>query len=263
MSKLTVTGYQKNGVTCRDAGTTCSLTGSTITGVGPSAQIAENGFEGYGVAKVTVSGNKVRGNSYTGGGSGNQATGLLILDVGTVTAKSNHLTSNDINGYFGNDGGGPTPGTWTISGNTVTSATSAVSVGQGYGDGIVLDSTSNAVSVANNIVTKSAEYGIALYGASGATVSTNTVTGSASDGIYVGGPGTTLYTATGNSISSNTVKGNHGNGINADTNSANNTFTSNIAKYNLLYDLRDAGSGNSWVTNTCAPAHDSSPAGLC
>lgn len=262
MAKMTVSGYQKNGVTCRDAGTSCTLTGSHITGVGPTSQIAENGFEGYGVASITATNDTVSGDSYTGGGSGNQATGLLILDVGTVSATHNHLSSNDINGYFSTDGSGPSPGTWTISSNTVTHAT-AGSAAAGYGDGIVLDSTTNSVTVSMNTVKTSAEYGIALYGASNATVSGNTVSNNKSDGIYVGGPGSTLPTSGGDTISSNTVSSNHGNGINADTSSAGDTFTSNIANFNALFDLKDAGTANTWTTNTCQPAHDSSPAGLC
>jgi parallel beta-helix repeat protein len=91
------------------------------------------------------------------------------------------------------------------------------------------------------------------------------VTTNKSDGIYVGGPGSaaSATTSTGNTISSNTVNFNHGNGINADTSSATNTFTGNTANYNLLYDLKDAGSSNTWMSNTCRPAHDSNPAGLC
>lgn len=263
MGKMTVSGYQKNGVTCRDAGTSCTLTGSHITGVGPTSGNAENGFEGYGVASVTVTNDTVTGDSYTGGGS-NQATGLLILDVGTVSATHNHLSSNDINGYFSTDGSGPSAGTWTISSNTVTHATSPGIAG--YGDGIVLDSTVNTVTVSANTVKTSAEYGIALYGASNATVSGNTVSKNKSDGIYIGGPGSTLPTSGGNgpdAISSNTVASNHGNGINADTNSTGDTFTSNIANFNALFDLKDAGMLNMWMGNTCQPAHDSSPAGLC
>jgi parallel beta-helix repeat protein len=262
MSKLTVSAFQKNGVTCRDAGTSCKLTGSHITGVGPTSQIAENGFEGYGVASITATGDTVSGDSYTGGGSGNQATGLLILDVGTVSATHNHLSNNDIGGYFADDGTGPSAGTWTISNNTVTHAT-AGSAAAGYGDGIVLDSTTNSVTVSMNTVKTNAEYGIALYGASNATVTGNTVSNNSSDGIYVGGPGSTLPTSGADKISSNTVTSNHGNGINADTSSGGNTFTSNAANFNVLFDLKDAGTGNMWTTNTCMPAHDSSPAGLC
>ena len=270
MSKLVVNTYDKNGVTCDDAGTTCTLNRSAITGIGKTGLIAQNGFQGYGAAKVTLAGDTVKGNSYSGGGPNNEATGLLIADVaGAVSVTGSHLSGNDINGYFGNDGGGtlPVTGTWTISGNTVTGATDNVSGGQaGYGDGIVVDSTTNPVMVMGNTVKTSAEYGISLTGPTGATISTNTVTGSKSDGIYVGGPGTNGLGATGNTISSNTTNNNHRDGIFADTDATANQFTGNTANYNTRYDLEDANgatSTNTWSTNTCHPAHDSNPAGLC
>jgi parallel beta-helix repeat protein len=267
MSKLTVSHYDKNGVTCDDAGTTCTLTGSHITGIGKTGLIAQNGFQGYDAASVSLSGDTVSHNSYSGGGAGNAATGLLIFDVGTVSASDNSLSANDVNGYFGDDGSGPAAGTWTVSGNTVTGATDNVTGGEaGYGDGIDLDSTSNRVTISDNTVTKSAEYGIALTGATGATVTGNMVTGNHSDGIYVGGPGSVsgASDSSGNTITSNTASNNKGDGIFADTDSSGNLFHANIANYNIRYDLEDAtGTSNTWSGNTCRPAGDSSPAGLC
>jgi parallel beta-helix repeat protein len=264
MSELNVNNFEKNGITCDDAGTTCTVKKSDITGIGPTSQIAANGFQGYDAASVKLTGDKVTGNSYTGGGAGDEATGLLIYDVGTVTATSNHLTDNDVNGYFGSDGNGPTAGTWTISKNTVTGATDNVSGGYaGYGWGIQLDSTTNAVSITDNTVKSSAVYGIALTGVSNATVSGNTVAKNGSDGIYVGGPGGMANDSTDNVIESNTANNNSGDGINADTDSTGNSFTGNTAEYNLTYDLQDSGTGNTWSSNTCKPAHDSNPSGLC
>jgi parallel beta-helix repeat protein len=263
MNKLTVNTFDKNGITCRDATTSCTVTNSHVTGIGPTSLIAQNGIEGYGVASITLTNDTVKKDSYTGGGGPAQATGLLVLDVGTVSATSNHLSLNDINGYFADDGTGPPAGTWTITGNTVSGATQPG--GQlGYGDGIVLDSTTNPVTISGNTVTTSKEYGIALYGASNAQVTGNTVTGSKSDGIYVGGPGSfSSPTSAGNTISTNTSNSNKGDGIHADTNSASNTFSGNTTHYNLLYDLQDAGSSNVWTSDTCLPANDSNPAGLC
>jgi parallel beta-helix repeat protein len=266
MSGLTVKSYDKNGVTCDDAGTTCTLAGSHITGIGKTGLIAQNGFQGYDAASVTLTNDTVSHNSYSGGGAGNAATGLLVFDVGTVSASGNFLSANDVNGYFGDDGTGPSAGTWNVFGNTVTGATDNVSGGEaGYGDGIDLDSTSNPVTISGNTVTKSAEYGIALTGASDATVSGNTVTGNHSDGIYVGGSGsaTGATDSHGNTISSNTASSNKADGIFADTDSSGNVFQTNTANYNIRYDLEDAGSSNSWTGNMCRPAHDSSPAGLC
>jgi parallel beta-helix repeat protein len=267
MTTLKVSSFQKNGVTCDDAGTTCSVAGSTITGVGANDQIAPNGFQGLDAASVTLSKDAIKDNSYTGGGSDNEATGVLIFDVGTVTVTGSTLGSNDVNGYFGSDGTGPQEGTWTISGNTVSSAADNVPGGAaGFGWGIQLDSTSNTVLISDNTVHGSKAYGIALTGVNGgATVSGNTVTGSGSDGIYVGGPGSAAGAtdSLSNLIEDNTSSSNKGDGIHADTDSGYNTFSGNITKTNTTYDLEDGGNLNSWSGNACTPANDSSPAGLC
>jgi parallel beta-helix repeat protein len=264
MSGLNVNNYDKNGVTCNNAGTTCSLTGSTITGIGRTGLIAQNGFQGYDAASVKLSKDTVRRNSYTGGGNGNQATGLLIFDVGAASVMTNTVSGNDVNGYFGSDGTGPAEGTWTISGNTFSNATDNVPGGSAeYGWGLQLDSTTNPVSVTDNKVLDSAEYGIALTGTVGATVNGNTVNGNGSDGIYVGGPGSNATNSTGNTIENNIANNNKSDGIQADSDSSGNTFSTNTVKTNVRYDLEDAGTGNTWTTNTCSPANDSNPAGLC
>ena len=122
----TITGYQKDGVACRDANTRCYVNDSTVTGVGPSPYQGANGIEIYGAAIGSVIGNTVTANSYTAGGAGNQATGLLLLDDGILTVTGNTLSGNDINAYLGSDGSGPTESGWTFSQNTVTGATDGV-----------------------------------------------------------------------------------------------------------------------------------------
>ncbi len=47
MSEDSVTAYDKNGITCDDVGTTCSITGSTVTGIGPTGLIGQNGIQFY------------------------------------------------------------------------------------------------------------------------------------------------------------------------------------------------------------------------
>lgn len=265
MTGLTVTAFDKNGVTCDDAGTTCSLASSHITGIGSTGLIAQNGFQGFDAASVTLSGDTVTKDTYTGGGNGNQATGLLIYDVGAVSVTGSTLSANDVDGYFADDGTGPAAGTWTVSGNTVTTATDKVAGGEtGYGDGIDLDSTSNSVTISSNTVKNDAEYGIALTGASNSTVTGNTVTGNKSDGIYVGGPGSAITQSQGNEISLNATNANKADGIFADSDAVNNTFSANTAFQNVAFDLHEASPGsNDWSSNTCRPVHDSNPAGLC
>jgi parallel beta-helix repeat protein len=265
MTGLNVNAYDKNGVTCDDAGTTCTLGNSKITGIGPTGLIAENGFQGFDAASVTLNIDTIKGNSYTGGNNA-EATGALIFDVGTVSVTGSTLTANDVNAYLGSDGTGPQENPWTVSGNTVNNAADNVPGGSpGFGYGIQLDSTSNPVSITSNTVSNSAAYGIALTGASNATVSGNTVSTSGSDGIYVGGPGSTAGAtqSSGDLIEDNISHNNQGDGIDADADSASDTFSGNTANFNTTYDLQDAGTSNTWGSNTCKPVHDSSPSGLC
>jgi parallel beta-helix repeat protein len=265
MTAVSVTNYDKNGITCDDAGTTCSVTRSTMTGIGSTDLIAQNGFQGYNAASVTLTHNTVTDNSYNGGGPGNSASGLLIYDVGTLTATNNVVSDNDVNVYLGSDGTGPAEGAWTFSSNTVRGATDNVAGGETqYGDGIQIDSTSNALTVSSNIVTGSAENGISLLGVIGATISGNTASANTDNGIYVGGPGPSLGTgSSGNTVNGNIAKNNGNDGILADTDATSNTFSSNTTGHNSAYDLEDLGASNIWTHNGCEPKFDSSPAGLC
>jgi hypothetical protein len=191
--------YAKNGITCDDVDTTCTITNSTVEGEGPTNSIAQNGIQIFGAVTSTVNGNTVSGDSYSGGGEGNSASGILILNAGTVTANGNHVSSSDVNIYAGEIaafGLVAAPGTWTITGNTASGATATgASAGQGgYGEGIQLDGTSNPVTLAGNVITTSAQSNLLLTGVSGAAIGAigpgntgNTITHSQS-GVVVTGP---------------------------------------------------------------------------
>jgi parallel beta-helix repeat protein len=262
MTTDTVTDYDKNGVTCDDAGTTCSIKGSTVRGIGPTNLIAQNGIQLFDAAQGTITDDQVNANSFTQ--SDAAASGLIIFGVGALSVTDNTLSANDLNAYLAADTTGPTEGIWTISGNTVTDGSDNVPGGAGFGDGIDLDSTSNAVSITGNTVTGGADNGISLFSTSNTVVSGNTTSNNRVDGIYVGGPGSTVSTAsTANMITNNTSNKNGGDGIHSDTLSTANTFSGNKLKKDVRFDIEDAGSGNTWMSNTCKPVGDSNPAGLC
>ena len=263
MNDDNVTSYDKNGITCDDPGTICSVTGSTVTGIGPTALIAQNGIQLYDAEGGSIMNNNVSGDSYTGGTY--SAAGLLLISTGTLNVSGNTVSNSDVNIYLGTDGTGPAAGLWSVTGNTVTGATDKVPGGaSGFGDGIQLDSTSNPVTIKGNTVTGGAENGISVFSATGATLSKNTTEHNQGDGIYIGGPGSFVVTAsTGNTISNNTVQKNGQDGILADTDSASNQFSGNTLKNNVRYDIDDQGTSNTWTGNTCTPAGDSNPAGLC
>jgi hypothetical protein len=293
MTHLTVTNYDKNGITCDDEDTTCSITKSTVTGIGATPLIAQNGIQAandgndHAGPSVTITGNKVTGNSYTdpqfqtSGDSYTQAAGILLIDSNNTTVSNNVVQGNDANVYAYQDGQGAPYPTWIITNNHIGQAVNnsgtdcggtcnPVPFGGGIGDGLVLDSVTN-VTATGNVSDSDAEYGFALAGAIDSTLSNNTTTTSGG-GIYVGGnaPGYIGAISTGNTVDNNKSNGSSHDGVFADTSSSNNTFGSNSMHTNAAFDAHDkstgtgtSGTANTWTGNTCKPAHDSSPAGLC
>jgi len=301
MSSLAVTQYQKDGIDCDGADTTCTITGSTVTGIGATGLTAQNGIETDGGVTATITKNTVTGNSYTSpnyssGGGYYTASGILVYDSTNATITGNTVNHNDENivGYEdGNYAGGD--GTWTIKTNKVTAGVNntggAVPLGFGVGDGIDLDGVGQTGSgqagvvtadVAGNTVTGNADWGIALFGATGATIggtstsAANTASSNADDGIYLGefSPG---IPSSDNTVEKNTASRNSDDGILADgadssgdQQAIGNTFSGNTMKSDVRYDAEDrssgagtSGTGNTWSGNKCTPAQDSSPLGLC
>lgn len=260
-SGVKVANYQKNGITCRYAGTTCSVSDSTVTGVGPTNKIAQNGIEFAFGSSGSITGSTASGDVYTGGTGGgaglpggNQATGILVYDEGPMSVTGNTVIDNDVD-IQAIDDSGAISGGWNIENNTVSGATDDVpSTEPGYGEGnawgdgiqISTDGDVNPTTVSGNTISGNYEYGIGLYGTSHATVSSNT-TNTNYDGIYV------------------------------DSASGALTFTGNTAKHNSRYDFEDTSSGggdlgtaDGWLpattsgaANTCKPLFDSAPEGLC
>jgi hypothetical protein len=267
--------YKQKGITCDDAGTTCSITTSRITGDGPTSAVSQNGVQVFG-ASASINTIRVLSNTYTGGGAGHQGMGLRLLNAGTVTVKNSLSRENDIDIYAGEvpaDGHvPPTTGTWTLLNNRAMLATDAVPGGaSGYGDGIVVDSTSNTVNLTRNNTRGNAEYGIALYGTTDVTATSNNEMVNKT-GLYVGGPGTAVTTSTGNTILHDVAQLNHQWGILADlvARDSGNTFTSNASRFNRTVQIVDrstgggtAGTANTWTTNRCRGGPPSNPAGLC
>ncbi|MGO9559306.1 MAG: right-handed parallel beta-helix repeat-containing protein, partial [Acidimicrobiales bacterium] len=266
MSSDKVTAFDKNGITCDDPGTTCSISNTTVTGIGATALIAQNGIQVWG-ASATLSDDTVGACTYTGGYW--DATAILVIDAGSFSLTGSKISGSDVGAYLLEDSAyslqsGTSEGTWTVHDNTVKNDPNngGGAPGDGFGDGIDVDSTASTTTVSNNTLKNDAGYGIGLYGAADVTVSHNTGTHDL-DGLYIGGPGAVGATSSGDIVSANTFSSNSNDGILSDTTSTGNTFTGNMLKTNVDYDAQELGSGNTWTSNVCMPVHDENVGGLC
>jgi parallel beta-helix repeat protein len=177
----TVRGYQKNGITGNEVGTTVTITGNVVVGAGPTTT-AQNGIQvGFG-ATGKVQTNTVADDDFNGDPAAGTGSGILIFDSGNMTISGNSVT-NAQNGI-------PivTDGTLPADNNTVTN--NHVSDTH-LGDGIDICSNNNTIS--GNTVFSSGQAGIHLDSSCGSTganniVSKNTVN-EACAGILLGSGG--------------------------------------------------------------------------
>jgi parallel beta-helix repeat protein len=159
----TVRGYQKNGITGNEVGTTVTIAGNSVVGAGPTTT-AQNGIQvGFG-ATGKVQSNTVADDDFNGDPSAGTGSGILIFDSGNMTITANFVT-NVQNGI-------PivTDGTMPADNNTV--ANNHVS-NTHLGDGI--DLCSNGNSVSGNVVFSSGQAGIHLDSSCGSTGNNNIV----------------------------------------------------------------------------------------
>jgi parallel beta-helix repeat protein len=232
LTDVTATNYDKNGITCDGAATSCTISGSTVTGGGgvagtpPLSDQAQNGIQvAYG-ATATVTTTTVSGNAYSCNGVLNSAcysaSGILGYQDGGLSVTHSTVTANDV-GIVPYDDAGAV----TISNNTVTDGTDA-SVGSAQGIEPVDDGSTFPVTVSDNTVTGDDGGGIynyetgSLLSASGNTVENNsasedicTVAGPPISGCTteeVGG-GITNDATTGGTVSGNTIENNAAGGV--------------------------------------------------
>jgi hypothetical protein len=109
--KVTVTGYQKNGITVDGPGSKANITRSTVQGAGRDQQfsviIAQNGIEIARGAVGQVEDNSVSDNSYTGTAPASSG-GILVFggcgdpDSNGVEVEGNVLSNNDVGIYLNN-----------------------------------------------------------------------------------------------------------------------------------------------------------------
>ena len=81
MTGDTIQSYQKNGITIDGPGSTGAISDVTVSGVGPTAAIAQNGIQFSLGATGSVTGSTITGNNYTGTGLA-YSTGILVFGGG-------------------------------------------------------------------------------------------------------------------------------------------------------------------------------------
>jgi hypothetical protein len=104
---VTIENYQKNGITIEGNGSTANIGTTTVTGAGPTDQIAQNGIQvsDEGVAKIKAS--KISGNECDHAGCGSegfsqtQSTGLLFFGAAPGSnVSSSTISGNDVGAYY-------------------------------------------------------------------------------------------------------------------------------------------------------------------
>jgi len=157
ISENSVDGYQKNGITANEPGTTVHVTDNAVTGIGPTTGAAQNGIQiGFG-AKGRVTNNSVADNVYSPCESAancpSNAAGILIYQSDGVRVERNTVGSNQV-GIF-------------VAANNVN-------IGE------------------NTIFHSVALDGIALVG-DGNTVSSNDISSSDDAAVYIQGNNNTIF----------------------------------------------------------------------
>jgi Right handed beta helix region len=170
-----VDDYQKNGITANEAGSNAKIEFNTVTGIGSTPAIAQNGVQiGFGAAG-TITGNTVSNNLYAPCVSAAQcdtnAAGILIFESTGVVIASNSVGNNNI-GIFSN-------GDNTHVESNHVSNTIAL-------DGVVFQSNGNVAQ--SNTIVQSDEASLSFQGENNHIISNEFL--AADIGILIG-PGST------------------------------------------------------------------------
>jgi len=104
---VTVSGYQKNGITIAAQGSTATIATTTVTGAGATPAIAQNGIQVSAGAQAKIKSSKVSGNECDNGSCGpegfsqSQSTGLLFFGAAPGSSVTSSTSSgNDIGAYY-------------------------------------------------------------------------------------------------------------------------------------------------------------------
>jgi hypothetical protein len=215
--------YQKGGVVVDGPGSSGQIESTTITGIGPTGQIAQNGVQISRQAVGSVQNSDISANEYTGAGYASEGV-LLYGDGGGTTVQNNKLTNNDI-----------AVDAESASGDSVQNNQISTSSSNVYAAGILVYSESSSTFMNNK--TSGGTEGIESFQVTGTTFKNNQVDGVSDVGIY-NDPGST----------GNLYQNNHATGSGTYDCEDDSTGTGT------------AGTANTWTNDHGAT---SLPAGIC
>jgi Right handed beta helix region len=118
-----VEGYQKNGIDVDGPGSSAKISAVTVTGAGPTPEIAQNGMQIARGAKAKISGSTVTGNECEVAGAcgpnalaETQSAGVLIFgNASGVKVSSDNVSNNDIGVYYAAGFESPAPSEATVA----------------------------------------------------------------------------------------------------------------------------------------------------
>ena len=217
----TLAGYQQNGVYCDGAGSYVTVTGCSLTGVGPADPLVQYGVRIQNGGSGDISGNTIGSHDNTG--ATYAAAGILCHLPGQVLVHDNTITTNEFNIWFHTNN---TAGS-VIERNDVSHSRAGITI---YFELAGLTVRENTGTDVGN--------GMTLHVCSGTTLITdNTFTS-----IRYNGNGIYMFNTDDTVVTSNTVSGTQGGetwglGVTAEIggSSDNNTFTDNVVSGGLNF----------------------------
>lgn len=269
ISNNVIAGYQKNGVTVSNVGSSATVTNNVITGAGATTIIAQNGVQFSGGATGEINGNTVSNHSYSPGDW--TSTGILLYgsDVDTYgnTMSENQVgiyhiegsgvhdanimnvsTAGTLSSYFyGFVVDAPPPGLNPVPFEDVSLAPSAAA----SANSLMSFVATQDVDILNNELTgdgTSAGYGIGAYGGFGTLDIDLTVK---NNKVLNFGIGLDIYQCTGSCAS----------GVFSNIDVNLNSITENVDYGLLNTDAIQVNAERNWWGNTNGPSHASNPAG--
>jgi hypothetical protein len=151
LADVNVGNYQKGGIVIDGAGTSATITGGSVTGVGPSSGIAQNGIQISRNATGTVSGVKVSGNECTitttcgaDPWTETQSAGIELYDNGATTISNSKIFGNDV-GVASVQASTPATPVDTMTGNTIRGGDESIT--QDSGNASVTDNSLSSAEI--------------------------------------------------------------------------------------------------------------------